>query len=257
MNSSSAILFTSPTVPDITVSPTSFDVTLAPDTTQDYTLTIGNDGTGELTYDISDQETSGSQAPTAIEGSLAAVKEEMSSRSPDLTLTNSEYDMAIAVEDVAQSDGIGRYTEATADEMLLLYGYPYAWSSYMTVRLDGSDYYQDYSIMDSYVTQTPTIDGDSITTQWSLPTNVGVSQRLTLQPNTTKYHVTVTNNDAASHEVKIRFLLDTMLAYNDGAPFIVPGVGTSLPSRNTLIPYLTTGRPPMTWSAHTDLQLHI
>jgi len=45
--------------PDITVSPTSFEVTLPPDTTQDYTLTIGNDGDGELAYTISDRTTGG------------------------------------------------------------------------------------------------------------------------------------------------------------------------------------------------------
>jgi hypothetical protein len=210
------------TDPDITVSPTSFDVTLAPDTTEDYTLTISNDGGAELTYDISDQETTGGQVPTASGNNRAAAKEEVIPRSPDLVLTNAGYDMSIAVEDVSR---IGRYTEATADEKLLLYGYPSAGTSYMTVQLDGSDYYQDSSVMDSYVTQMPTVDGDSITTQWSLPTNVGVSLRLTLQQDTTKYQATITNNDATSHQVKIRFLLDTMLAYNDGAPFIVPGVG--------------------------------
>jgi len=217
-----AILFTSPSVPDISVSPTSFDVTLAPDTTEDYTLTISNDGTGELTYDISDQETSGGSEPTGIEGSPAKIKEEAISKNPDLTLTNTAYDMSIAVADASN---IGRYTEATADEKLLLYGYPYAGTSYMTVQLDGSDYYQDYSVMDSYVTQSPTVEGNNITTQWSLPTDVGVSLRETLQQDTTKYLATITNNDSASHEVKIRFMLDTMLAYNDGAPFIVPGVG--------------------------------
>jgi subtilisin family serine protease len=219
-----AILFTTPSVPDIEVSPTSYEVTLAPDTVEDYTLTISNEGGGELTYDISDQEVSG-EGPTGTGGNPAMVKEEMGSRSPDLTLVNTEYDMAISVEDVVYYDGVGRYTEATADELLLLYGYPYAWSSYMTVRIDGSDYYQDYSVMDNYVTQLPTAEGNSITTQWSLPANVGVSLRLTLQQDTTKYQATITNNDSTSHEVKIRFLLDTMLAYNDGAPFIVPGVG--------------------------------
>jgi clostripain len=219
-----AILFTTPSVPDITVLPTSFNVTLAPDTEEAYGMTVGNDGAGELTYDISDQET-GSEGPTGTGGNPAMVKEETGSRSPDLTLVNTEYDMAISVEDVVYYDGVGRYTEATADELLLLYGYPYAWSSYMTVRIDGSDYYQDYSVMDNYVTQLPTAEGNSITTQWSLPANVGVSLRLTLQQDTTKYQATITNNDSTSHEVKIRFLLDTMLAYNDGAPFIVPGVG--------------------------------
>jgi len=207
--------------PDITVSPTSFNVTLAPDTTEDYTLTIGNDGGTDLTYDISDQEASGGSEPVSIEDSLAKLKEEMISKNREATLTNTAYDMSIAVEDVSR---IGRYTEATADEKLLLYGYPYAGTSYMTVQLDGSDYDQD-AAMDSYVTQAPTADGNSITTQWSLPTDVGVSLNLTLQQDTTKYQATITNNDSASHEVKIRFMLDTMLAYNDGAPFIVPGVG--------------------------------
>jgi hypothetical protein len=207
--------------PDISVSPTSYEVTLAPDTVEDYSLTISNVGGGELTYDVSDQEASGSEEPSGIEDSLAKLKEEAISKNPDLTLTNTEYDMSIAVDDASY---IGRYTEATADEMLLLYGYPYAGTSYMTVQLDGSDYYQD-ATMDTYVTQAPTIDGNSIATQWSLPTDVGVSLRETLQQNTTKYQATITNNDSASHEVKIRFMLDTMLAYNDGAPFIVPGVG--------------------------------
>ena len=35
--------------PDITVSPASFDVTLPPNTTQSYTLTIGNDDSADLT----------------------------------------------------------------------------------------------------------------------------------------------------------------------------------------------------------------
>jgi C1A family cysteine protease len=45
--------------PDITVSPPSFDVTRPPDTIQDYTLTIGNDGDAVLTHTISDRETTG------------------------------------------------------------------------------------------------------------------------------------------------------------------------------------------------------
>ncbi len=220
------ILFTTPGVADITVSPASFEMTLPSDTIEDYTLTIGNDGSGELSYDISDQEAGGDSGPNGTEGNPSALKKEKSSeKSRTLNLVNTDYDMGISVEDLPDYNGIGRYTEATADEMLLLYGYPYPWSSYMTVRLDGSDYYQDFSVMDSYVTQSPTIDGDSIITQWSLPTDVGVSLRLTLQPNTTKYQATITNNDSAGHDVELRFLLDTMLAYNDGAPFIVPGVG--------------------------------
>jgi len=150
-----------------------------------------------------------------------SLKEGIHVLSPDLVLTRADYNMSIAVEDVGN---IGRYTEATAEGKRLLFGYADAWSSYVTIRIDGSDYYQD-STMDSYVTQSPTIIGDSIVTKWTLQPNVSVSQNLTLMPNTTKYCLTVINNDHTSHSIKIRFLFDTMLAYNDGAPFRVPGVG--------------------------------
>jgi len=43
--------------PDIWVEPTSLDVTLPPDTSENYTLTIGNNGNTALTYDIRDAET--------------------------------------------------------------------------------------------------------------------------------------------------------------------------------------------------------
>ena len=150
-----------------------------------------------------------------------SLKEGIHILSPDSILTRTDYNMSIAVEDVER---IGRYTEATAEGKKLLYGYPDAWSSYTTIWIDGSDYYQD-STMDSYVTQMPTIIGDSIVTKWTLLANVNVSQDLTLMPNTTRYRLSVTNNDPASHYVKIRYMFDTMLAYEDGAPFRVPGVG--------------------------------
>jgi hypothetical protein len=57
--------------PDITVSPTSLEKTLPPDTTQDYTLTIGNDGGATLTYAISDRE-------ATCGGSAAEVKNKAS-----------------------------------------------------------------------------------------------------------------------------------------------------------------------------------
>lgn len=150
-----------------------------------------------------------------------SLKEGIHILSPDSVLTRPDYNMSIAVEDV---EGMGRYTEATAEGKKLLYGYPDARTSYTTIRIDGHDYYQD-ATMDSYVTQMPTIIGDSIITKWTLPSNVKVSQDLTLMSNTTRYRLTVTNNDHASHHVKIRYMFDTMLAYEDGAPFRVPGVG--------------------------------
>jgi len=55
--------------PDITVFPTSFDVTLPSDTTQDYALTIGNVGGATLTYSISDRQTAGGAEAEISEGS--------------------------------------------------------------------------------------------------------------------------------------------------------------------------------------------
>ena len=52
--------------PDISVSPADFDVTLPADTTKDYKLTISNDGDAELSYDISDEETTGTSAPAGF-----------------------------------------------------------------------------------------------------------------------------------------------------------------------------------------------
>ncbi len=57
--------------PDITVSPTSFEKTLAPDTTQDYILDIGNVGNLALTYTISDVETTGMTATAGSEKLLS------------------------------------------------------------------------------------------------------------------------------------------------------------------------------------------
>jgi hypothetical protein len=150
-----------------------------------------------------------------------SLKEGIHVLSSDLNLTRTDYNISIAVEDVSR---IGRYTEATAEGKKLLFGYPDAWSSYTTIKIDGNDYYQD-TAMDLNVTQMPTIIGDGIITKWALPPNVDVSQDLTLMPNTTQYRLTVTNNDHASHSIKIRYMFDTKLADKDGAPFRVPGVG--------------------------------
>ena len=49
--------------PNIAVSPTSFNVTLPTNTSHNYTLTISNDGDAELTYDITDEETTGTTTP--------------------------------------------------------------------------------------------------------------------------------------------------------------------------------------------------
>jgi C1A family cysteine protease len=82
------VTFDIPDQPDITVDPTSFDVTLPPDTTQDYILTISNDGNADLTYSISDRETiggAGAYEPTqwntmSVEDMVAPIELQKSAR---------------------------------------------------------------------------------------------------------------------------------------------------------------------------------
>lgn len=57
----------SPGQPDITVNPPSFDVTLPQNTTQDYTMQIGNVGGAPLSYNISDRETTGGGSSAEVE----------------------------------------------------------------------------------------------------------------------------------------------------------------------------------------------
>ena len=144
--------------------------------------------------------------------------------SPDLVLTRTDYGVSIAVEDTNQ---YGRYTAATADGKDILYGYPDAWSSYTTIRIDGTDYYQD-STMDSYFNGyiVDDIENKNILFSWWLPGDIRVIENLTLMPSNIEFKFNIKNmDDTSSHNVKVRYMFDTMLANNDGAPFMVPGMG--------------------------------
>ena len=68
------LVYTSPAAPDISVSPTSFEKTLPPDTSQDYTLDISNDGDAALSYTISDREVMGCTLAEVKPPSLPAGK---------------------------------------------------------------------------------------------------------------------------------------------------------------------------------------
>jgi len=62
------VTFGLPPLPDITLSPEDFDVTLPPGSTQDYPLTITNDGDADLNYSIGHWETTGMAAPAGAPG---------------------------------------------------------------------------------------------------------------------------------------------------------------------------------------------
>ncbi len=152
--------------------------------------------------------------------------------------------MKVSVE---KDSEIGRFTEATDDGRKLLFGYPSPWSSYATIRLDDINYYQN-STMDSYVTQPSHIIGDSIVTEWELPGNVDVVQELSLSgTNAIKYDIAVTNNGGDEHSLNMRYMFDTMMGYNDGAPFRVPGIGDVTTEQEFVDPFFNC------WKATEDL----
>ena len=104
------------------------------------------------------------------------------------------------------------------------------WSSFTTVRVDGSDY--------RYGTGTPVqaptdTSATTNTSQWRTTTgDILVTQQLSLVANSAtgrqdvaQIAYTVKNTGAASHAVGLRLMIDTEINYNDRALFRVPGVG--------------------------------
>jgi len=104
------------------------------------------------------------------------------------------------------------------------------WSSFSTVRVDGSAYRCDTSLT---VVKVPTdVDATSNVTQWKTTTGILVTQRLSLVTNSAtgrqdvaQIEYTVKNTGTAAHSVGLRLMIDTEINYNDHALFRVPGVG--------------------------------
>lgn len=115
----------------------------------------------------------------------------------------------------------------------VLYGHPYPWSSYSSVKVDGVVYTNKGHAFGTLV-QTPTTVGQTNEGIWYLGTGpLKVHQRITLVTSTTTSHpdtylieYVVENNDSVSHTVGVRVMLDTKIGTNDNAPFKVPGTGS-------------------------------
>ncbi len=70
--------------PDISVTPTSFEKTMPPNTSQSYPLSIGNTGGSTLTYDITDVDTTGVTAPApAVDGMPSSLLEHEAGALPE------------------------------------------------------------------------------------------------------------------------------------------------------------------------------
>ena len=108
-------------------------------------------------------------------------------------------------------------------------------SSYTTVRVIGPN-----GSMDALPKQEDTVaqfarpEGDGVTTVWAWrqPHRVRVTQTLALaanpfsgRPDATYVTYELRNEDAVEVRAGVRALIDVKLGQNDGAPYIVPGVG--------------------------------
>jgi uncharacterized repeat protein (TIGR02543 family) len=139
------------------------------------------------------------------------------------------------------------------DNKPLLYGFPDSiWSSFTTIRIDGSDF--AYGGTGGTFTQNPMSDNTYINCVWVV-NNIQVTQVLTLALNpytdradTVEIRYTLHNLDSSSHNVGTRVFLDTMLGSNDGAPFQVPGTGAVTTEHE-----YTGAAIPDYWQAFDDL----
>jgi hypothetical protein len=127
----------------------------------------------------------------------------------------------------------GTFTEGAADGRRLLYGHPSPWSSYLALQVGSLTYSNgplaNYNLNRyiSRLTSPDDTDGDgqadSAVTEWTLPGGVVVTQTLTPIPYAVRYKVDVSNQGTGAPDVRVRYLFDTQLNYNDGAPFYLPG----------------------------------
>lgn len=142
---------------------------------------------------------------------------------------------------------------ATGSSFNISYAWPDSpWSSFTTIRIDGSD--NIFGSSGDQI-QAPTDLSDLLNEsvwQWG---NVQVKQTLQIVNNTATgrpdigmYKYTVTNLDSVAHDVGVRVMIDTMLNWNDGAPFRVPGAGSVTTERE-----FTGDSIPQYWQAFYSL----
>ncbi len=139
-------------------------------------------------------------------------------------------------------DGTGRYAvDSTGgdplnprdDDKPLVYGRPCPWTSYTTIRIDGTDHVfggktqrrAGKGAAFGRMVSRPQLSGtDTIVAAWEFG-DVEVTQSLSIVRSTTtglrdtaRITYVVTNLGRTQHSVGLRIMLDTMLGANDGAP---------------------------------------
>lgn len=108
----------------------------------------------------------------------------------------------------------------------LLFGHPFPYTSFTTIRMDGEDVIYGSSAGNMTGNVYIKSDGKSIERTWEYK-NVSIEQKISLvvsewseakYEDTAQIQYVIRNNDATSHDVGVRILLDTMLGNDDAAP---------------------------------------
>ncbi len=121
----------------------------------------------------------------------------------------------------------------TDDDKPLIYGRPRPWTSYTTLRIDGTNYVfggptskrAGKNAQYGEVIQPPELKGDKIVTTTKFGSII-VTQILSFiessttgLPDTAKIKYRVMNQGGKPSKIGLRVMLDTLLGANDGAPF--------------------------------------
>ncbi len=126
-------------------------------------------------------------------------------------------------------DEVGNFQmRQTSDGRYLLYP---GFTSDISVKIDG----HVYEILDRddsaaatalTVVRPLTVEGDTTTIQYGTSEKVVLIQRYLLHGKACRFEMEVQNQDVVPHRVQIRYLFDTQVDINDGAPLYASPVGT-------------------------------
>lgn len=145
---------------------------------------------------------------------------------PEYSVMNDHLALYVEYE---MAQGVGTATLKTDDGYDLLYTSRDhdAWSSYFTIQIDGTNYANSPSPVDStcmnyYVTQYPTVGTDKITTKWKIE-SIEIEQSIELSGKSAKWKLMAKNLGISDHQMKLRYLYDYQIKDQDGAPIYVDG----------------------------------
>ena len=132
----------------------------------------------------------------------------------------------------------------------LLYGHGDPWSSYTTVRVNGTNYVygEDGLVTRPYFSGNSNISSakyGNVTVQQVISLVQNIS---TLREDVVEIKYIVKNTGSSTVNLGMRIMLDTMLADNDDAPFRIPGVGDVMTEME-----FTGNNIPQYWQAFDSL----